>query len=283
MAASFASGLKSNFGTMTKPLHVGHASRNGLFAAYMARAGFTANPATFEQKQGFLNCFNGPGTYDVSKMLGTWYDPPECEGPGEPGLKPYPCCGSTHASIDMILRLTNDHDLRPEDVESIEIMPHLRRLPHTDNPDPRTPLAAKFSIQYCVARALTDRAVRLHHFEGDAMMEPAVRALLPRVKAHGHPDMPADSDRQWGSEVVVQTKDGRRLASRVDDYERPGPGGRMLTDDELWTKFSDCAERALPKAGIAPLYDALCRIVVLPKVTDLTCLMRYPQLRSKAA
>jgi len=57
----------------------------------------------------------------------------------------------------------------------------------------------------------------------------------------------------------------------------------MLTDGELWTKFSDCAERALPTSAIAPLYDALCRIATLPKVTDLTTLMRYPRIRSKAA
>jgi len=43
---------------MTKPLHVGHASRNGMFAAYMARGGFTANPGAFEHKQGFLDVFN---------------------------------------------------------------------------------------------------------------------------------------------------------------------------------------------------------------------------------
>src|SRR6201999_4606948 len=89
LAASFASGLKANFGTMTKPLHVGQASRNGLFAAFMAQRGFTANAGAFEHKQGFLDVFNGPGTYDAGKMLGEWYAPPECEGPGEPGLKPY--------------------------------------------------------------------------------------------------------------------------------------------------------------------------------------------------
>ena len=51
-------------------------------------------------------------------------------------------------------------------------MTHARRLPHTDNPDPRTPLAAKFSMQYAVARALVDGAVRLEHFEGDAHLDP---------------------------------------------------------------------------------------------------------------
>ncbi len=283
LAASLASGLKANFGTMTKPLHVGHASRNGLFATYMARGGFTANAGSFEHKQGFLDVFNGPGTYDASKMLANWYAPPECEGPGEPGLKPYPCCGSTHASVNRMLHLAHTHDLQASDVDAIEVMPHLRRLPHTNNPNPHTPLEAKFSIQYCVARALTDRAVRLAHFENGAENDPVVRALLPRVQARPHPDMPADGIYQWGAEVVVHTKDGRRLASRVDDYERCGPGGQMMSREELWTKFSDCAERSLPTAAIAPLFDKLSSVADVAEVTELTTLMRYPGPKSQAA
>ena len=283
LAATFASGLKANFGTMTKPLHVGHASRNGLFAAFMAQKGFTANPGAFEHKQGFLEVFNGPGTYDVSRILAGWYEPPECEGPGEPGLKPYPCCGSIHASINRTLFLTRTHDIHPGDVEMIEVMPHLRRLPHTDNPDPRTPLAAKFSIQYCIARALKDRAVTLDHFENGAENDPAIRALLPRIQARPHPDMPADGKFQWGAEVVVHTKDGRRLASRVDDFERCGPGGQMMSHNELWTKFSDCARRSLPEIAIAPLFAKLSAVAEVAAVTELTAFMRYASPRSKAS
>jgi 2-methylcitrate dehydratase PrpD len=43
IASSLASGIKANFGTMTKPLHVGHCARNGLFAALLAERDFTAN------------------------------------------------------------------------------------------------------------------------------------------------------------------------------------------------------------------------------------------------
>ena len=57
-------------------------------------------------------------------------------------------------------------------------MPHGRRLRHTDNPDPRTPQQAKFSVQYVVARALLDGAVRLDHSEGQAAADPTARALL---------------------------------------------------------------------------------------------------------
>jgi 2-methylcitrate dehydratase PrpD len=273
LAASFASGLKANFGTMTKPLHVGHSARNGLFAALLVREGFTANPGAFEHKQGFLDVFNGPGTYDTARMLADWYAPFECDGAGEPGLKPYPCCGSTHASINRMIDLARTHDLTPDRVEKIEILPHGRRLPHTNNPDPRTSLGAKFSIQYCVARALADRAVKLEHFEGDAPFDPTVRALMARTETRPHPDMADDSPLQWGSEVAVTTRDGQRFASRLDDFERIGPGARPMTREELWEKFADCAQRSLPRPQIAPLFDQLARIAQVENVAELTRLM----------
>ena len=256
MAASFASGLKANFGTMTKPLHVGHSVRNGVFAALMAREGFTANPGAFEHKQGFLDVFNGPGTYDMARMLDEWYAPFECGGAGDPGLKPYPCCGSTHPSIGRMLDLAHHHDLRAERVARITVMPHARRLPHTNNPNPDTPLAAKFSIQYVVARALVDRSVKLAHFEGDAHHDPAIRALMTKITAKPHPNMPED----WGTEVIVETTDGQRYASRLDDYPSRGPAGVPMTHAELWGKFSDCAERSLPRGSLSMLFDTLMGI-----------------------
>ena len=283
MAASFASGLKSNFGTMTKPLHVGHGTRNGLFAVMMAQAGYTANAGTFEHKQGFLDVFNGPGTYDTARLLADWYAPLEAEGPGDPNLKPYPCCGSTHASVGRMLEIARTHDLRPADVARIEVMPHARRLPHTNNPDPQSPLQAKFSIQYCVARALADRAVTLDHFEGQAHFDPAIRDLMTRVEARPHPDMAPDSPLQWGSEVIVHLTDGRRIASREDDYKSRGPAGIPMTREELWTKFSDCAARALPRAQIAPLFEKLAAIETVASAEEISRLLAAPAAARNAA
>jgi hypothetical protein len=91
--------------------------------------------------------------------------------------------------------------------------------------------------------------------------------------------MPEEGVYQWGAEIVVHTKDGRRLASRVDDYERRGPGGRMMSRDELWTKFSDCAERRLPQPSIAPLFEKLSSVSTLTNAAELTKLMRYQDKR----
>lgn len=269
IATSFAAGLKANFGTMTKPLHVGHAVRDGLFAALLAEGGFTANPSAFEHKQGFLDVFNGPGTYDEARILDEWYDPLECGGAGDPGLKPYPCCGSTHPSIGQAIALSRRHDLAPEKITRVIVMPHARRLPHTNNPNPRTPLAAKFSLQYCVARALANRCVKLAHFEGDAPFDPAIRALMQKIEVKPHPDMPED----LGTEVIVEVGDGVRFAARLDDYPSRGPAGDPMTHAELWSKFADCATRSLRREQLSPAFETLMDIAAVENVSDLTRLL----------
>ena len=265
LAASFGSGLKANFGTMTKPMHVGHISRSGLFAALAAGRGFESNPAALEHKQGWFRVYNGDGTYDPEKIFAGWGEPWEIEVGENNGLKQFACCGSTHPAITMMLRLVKEEGVTAADAAGIEILAHKRRLPHTNNPDPVTPLQAKFSIQYAVARALADGTVRIKDFEGEAVMEDRVRRLLPLIKTGPHPDMPEDSPKQFGSEVIVTTRDGRRLARRIDHLVCRG-GEYPMTTEELFEKFEDCGSRALAHDQLMPLFE---RLETLDKVADL--------------
>jgi 2-methylcitrate dehydratase PrpD len=265
LAASFASGIKANFGTMTKPLHIGHIARNGLMAALLAQRGFESNPAALEHKQGFFRVFNGEGNYWPERIFADWGSPWEIET-AEVGLKQFPCCGSTHPAIAMMLRLVREEKVTADAVTGIEILAHRRRLPHTDNPDPRTALAGKFSIQYVTARALADGAVRIRDFEDAAVMDERVRRLLPLITTGPHPDMPDDSPKQFGAEVAVTTKDGRRLSRRIDHLVCRG-GDNPMSTEELFEKFEDCAHRALAHDQIAPLFE---RLETLETVTDLT-------------
>src|SRR6185503_7278599 len=157
-------------------------------AELLAENGFDANPFVFEHHQGFFNVFNGPGLFDADKVLAGWGAPLEVEAKSI-GLKQFPCCGSTHPAIMMMLALVREEGIRAADVARLEIMPHGRRLRHTNTPRPETPLQAKFSVQYAVVRALIDGAVRLKDFEGDAHLEPEVTRLLGVTEARPHPDM----------------------------------------------------------------------------------------------
>jgi 2-methylcitrate dehydratase PrpD len=270
LAVSEAAGVKANFGTMTKPFHVGQCSRAGLMAALLAREGFTANLAAFEHPQGFFEVFNGAGTYDPDRLFDGWAEPPELEDDGIV-VKAYPCCGSTHAAIRAALALRAEAGLTADRIARIECLPHARRLKHTDTPDPTTDLQAKFSVQYVVARALMDGAVKLSHFEPAAIADPRIRALLARTAARAHPDMADDAASQWAAEVVVHTTDGQRLSHRIDDLTAGG-GAVPATTAGMWDKFMDCAEVArLPADMGGALFD---RLETLDSAPDMARVLR---------
>ena len=251
IAASLASGIKANFGTMTKPLHVGHTARNGLFAALLARDGFSANPAALEHKQGFLLVFNGVGTFDAEAILKDWGQPYDIVRPGL-AVKQHPCCGSTHPAIDALLLLRQEREIRPERVIRIDSWTHPRRLAHTDRPDPQSGLDAKFSVQYCLARALLQGRIRLDDFEGEAFRDPETRALMRRVHAAPHPETTEGGGEPLGAEVRVTLEDGKVLAKRVGAALGRGPDN-PLPADALSQKFADCAIRALSPAQVERL------------------------------
>ena len=279
LAASLASGVKANFGTMTKPLHVGHGARNGLFAALLAREGFTANPGAFEHKQGWLNVFNGTGNYDSERILPRWARPLDIVEPGI-AIKQYPCCGSTHPAADAVLELTHKHKLIPARVAAVESLTHARRLEHTNRPDPVSSIDAKFSVQYVLARALTDGKLVIEHFEGDAFRDPGVRELMGRVRVAPYTTEHFPEDNHFGAQVTVRTTDGHTLVGRVDQ-----PHGRTsanpLAAEALKIKFENCARRVLPEANVSRLYAAIQEIEKLKDVRAVTAIIAGDADQSK--
>jgi len=271
VATSFASGIKSNFGTMTKPLHIGHCARDGLFAALLARDGYTASPVAFEHKQGYFEVFNGAGNYDAARILPAWGKPWDIVEPGI-AIKQYPCCGSTHPAIDAMLMLVRQHDLKPEQVERIDSWTHQRRLAHTNRPDPQSTFDAKFSVQYCLARALADRKVVLAHFDGDTYRDKKIRDLLPRIHVAPYTTAQFPADNHFGAEVKVALRDGTVHAQKVDQ-----PFGRTsrnpLPPELLKEKFINCALRVLPESSVTQLHAAIQELERLDDMRQLTALI----------
>lgn len=271
IATSLASGIKANFGTMVKPLHVGVCSRNGLFAVLLAKAGYDANPAAFEHKQGYLNVFNGVGNFDAGKIFENWASPLEVLS-DQLGLKQFPCCGSTHPAVTMMLKLRREETFDLDDVQGIEILVHKRRLPHTDNPDPTTSLGAKFSVQYAVCRALVSQALKIADFENEAFMEPQVRKMMSMTQARPHPEMPDDAVHQFGAEVRVTLRNGTVLSRRIENLVGRGVTYPM-TREELWEKYADCAQAALPADQIKSSFEALERLEEISNIESLVAML----------
>ncbi len=268
VAASQSSGLKENFGTMTKPFHAGHAARSGVLAALMAREGWTASEQALEGPQGFLNVL-GAGTRRLEAL----------DGLGAPwkllssgvAVKPYPSCACTHSIIDAALELRRQHQIRPEEVAEVTVGVNAlvpRILIHSD---PRTGLEAKFSAEFSAAAALCEGRVGIATFRDDKTRDPAIRALMPRVRMRVDPDIPGDLERHVWTRVTVRLVDGRRWS--VGPREVPGHPRNPLTDDALREKFEECARLALPADRVEAVRQMLEGLEACPDLRSLTAIL----------
>ncbi|MBI3636912.1 MAG: MmgE/PrpD family protein [Candidatus Rokubacteria bacterium] len=186
IAASLASGLKENFGSMTKPYHAGHAARNGVLAALLAREGMTGSVTALEGPQGYLRAFGSDRpALDALDGLGRhWH-----VVTSRVAVKPYPSCALTHSAIDSLLELRQRHGLAPEQIAEVEVGVNQGTPAVLMHPEPVTALQRKFSLQFCAAAALADGRVDFASF---AAAEPAapVRALMRRVRMVVDPGIP---------------------------------------------------------------------------------------------
>jgi 2-methylcitrate dehydratase PrpD len=267
LSVSMAAGVKANFGTMTKSLHVGHCSRDGLFATLLAKQGFTAHAEAFEHKQGFFNVFNGAGTFDSEKILDHWADPLDIVEPGV-AIKQYPCCGSAHPALDAVIEIVRTHRIEPDDVSQIDAWIHARRLEHTNRPDPQSALEAKFSLQYCVARALMHSRVVLEHFEGNSFRDLDVRRIMQRVRVQPYTETQFDADNHFGSEVKITMVNGQTYSAKVQNA-LGRTSSNPLPKERLRKKFKDCAGRVLSPEHVEKVYASIGDLEQLGSMREL--------------
>lgn len=252
LAASMAAGLRENFGTMTKPFHAGRAAENGLLAVLLARRGWTAARDILEAKRGFYSA--AAGGFDPSKIEGKLGNPYFFESPGI-SIKPYPSGSLSHPAQDVLLDLVREHDVRPEEVERIEVgvNSHVpNALIHTR---PQTALEAKFSLQFQMAVGVVDRRAGLAQFTDERVRDPAVRALMERVHVYVDPEIDALGYNEMRMKVAIYLRDGRVLAGRADMAR--GHPRKPMSRQEVSEKFLECAALVMPRHQAQRLLEAL--------------------------
>jgi len=205
LAGTQAAGLKSMFGTMAKPFHAGRAAANGVIAAKLARSGFTANADVIETEQGFAATQSAfetaspkPADFQVGRVQQTLF-------------KYHAACYLTHSTIEALKRLREEHSLRPQDIEDVEVHVARGHLKVCNIETPKTGLELKFSIAQLAAASLSgiDTAAIASYSDRTAT-DPILCALRERVRVHG--------DRRPGTtaDVVVRTRRGSIYEASTD-------------------------------------------------------------------
>ena len=255
IAGTQAAGLKSMFGTMCKPLHVGQAGESGLLAAELTARGFNSRTDVLECANGFvathadgvrpLHQFSdGSGKYHIADNL----------------FKYHASCHQTHAAVEALRALQSEHGFSCSDVVKVT-------LRHDDGADaicniahPSTGLEIKFSLRMIAALALAgvDTAV-VANFSDAKAADPGLQALRDKVEVTFARDWPLTR-----SEVTVQLADGRVLNGGHDSGLPEKDLGRQQT--KLLAKF-----RLLvgPVFGLRQADDIAANILSLEQQADL--------------
>ena len=267
IAASEASGLKENFGTMTKPYHAGMAARSGIVATLAARSGLTAAERAIDGPQGYLTAMSAeredrlPVTLDD---LGRRWEILET------GItvKLYPSCAGTHPALDALLDLRRRYDLSADAVDRIEVDVDEITPTVLIHERPASGLEGKFSLHFCAAAALAIGRVDLDTFTDASIADERVRRLMPSIAMHVDPEIGHDRPALTQARVTIRLRDGRSVSARADGAR--GYPDRPASDADLDRKFADCASRVLDEPGVSGLLNQLRSLDRLDDIRSVT-------------
>ena len=268
IGATQASGLRANFGTMTKPFHPGNACRAGVMSAKMAQKGYEANPDVMEHRFGYAAVY-GQEMMQLSAIPRHLGHPWALMGSGKEvangiAMKIWPCCGGTHGANSAITRVLKKRPFKAEDVESVDIV--TTHEPSCMAPNlrwPKSGLQGKFSTWFTVASCIVDGGkLDLSSFTDEAAMRPAVQEMLKKVNITQDPEYVGRPYRSRGGghywDLTVTLKNGERLvADRIE-----GTGGRGDTygwenREAVFDKFKMLAGAVLKPSQIDAALNAV--------------------------
>ena len=224
-------------GAMSKHLHPGKAAMNGVQSVLLARAGFTGAQKILEGKKGFFNAT--ASEIDESKAIKDLGENYKTLGNS---YKIYPSCRHTHGIVDLGIEMAKE-GVKADDIAKIEVKTYSIAKDLVGNPDPRTPFEAKFSLPYCLARALVDGDLVLESFDPTVIKDPKVWELISICAVDDDSKLNNLYPAKWPSCLEITLKNGQVLRKETS-YPKGDPEN-PASREELKHNFKRLASMAV--------------------------------------
>ena len=144
-------------------------------------------------------------------------------------------------AIDAAIALRDKYNIDTREIEDIElgVSPFDKKI--LIHHKPQSGLEGKFSLEYCVARALISKEVRLKHFSAESVAESRVRNLTEKMRWTEKYPLPVmgTPDGFGTKSVTVKMRDGRKWSQEASVAR--GMPQNPLSAQEFKAKFKDCA------------------------------------------
>jgi len=245
--------------SLAKRMLSAFAARSGVYAALLAQRGITAPSEVIEGKFGFYQLYQAGDPVRLLEELGRRFEGVNVN------IKKYPSCGCNHTTIDAMLKLTREYDLKPDDVQSVEvtITPYMNRIVGGEyDPSHDAQVAAQFNMRYTVACVLMRRKLGLAEIQEDVARDPAIAAHIPKVTIKVNSALKSS---RGPSVVRIRSKKHGEISCTVEDV-RGGPDA-PFTPQEIDEKFDECfrlGARPLATEQIAMLTQRVRTVETLP-------------------
>lgn len=241
------------------------ATQAGVFAALLAKEGYSGPEHVIDGKEGMTHCLGPDWKLDVlTDGLGESWRILDC------GMKAFPVEALCHAPLTAVLKIRQDHNLAAEDIESIEIQTIARAADILTDPAkyaPKTKETADHSLPYCIAAAIIWGKVTPEEFKQDRIDDPRIQQHIHKLKVRANAEFESLFPAKQPNHVTIRTTDGRVFERRVD-FPKGDPRDPM-TLEEIETKFHALASPIVSEKRRQEIKSAIERLDELENVGDL--------------
>jgi 2-methylcitrate dehydratase PrpD len=236
LAASQAAGLMAvQEGANAKALHSGRAAQSGVYAALLARGGFTGAEDALDAGYGRF--------FDT--LVGEWKPERLCSGLGERwhtlevGYKLSPASNGSITAMDTLSRIMHEHRLRADDVARIVARVSTNTLHHCgwdfDPAAVKGVLGAQMNLRYGLSVMALDRAATPTQYTMERIRERDIAAFLPKIEVEACEEFDSDPGLRLASRLELTTRDKRTYTGETR-YRR-GSAENPVSVEQLEDKF----------------------------------------------
>ena len=257
------------------------AVQSGVFAALMAKKGYSGTEAVFEGKEGFMDTFLGwnakeqkvqpvsmKGRDGISKWkwnienlisgLGESYKIMECS------MKAFPTEALTHTHLSATLKVITKNNITYDQIQTVTLTTLAQAYdilfdPHKYRPESRE--TADHSLPYCIAAALVDHKITTGSFSDEKLKDPRIWEVIDKIKGKPSQKFEKMFPAKQPSKVVVKTRDGGEFSEYLE-YPKGDPREPMTIED-LDNKFEGLSEKLLARGKRKEVKQAIFKAELL--------------------
>ena len=261
-AGDQAGGLRYGIekGDFSKTLHPGFAAMKGILLASLVKLGSDGPRGILEYPSGFCKAYSAePKLELISAGLGSSYEVLQ------DSIKSFPTIQCSHTAIEATIKLMNQHGLLADDIDEVHIVQSETVKGQGCNYSPDTPLAARLSIPYCVALAITEQLVTIDQFSLEKLKDSKIRNMMSRITIEQDPNLNLKYPETITSFVHIRVKNGETFYGSAI-YPKGDPRNRM-TSQEVQDKFKTLAAKTFSDTRVEVIIKAVER---LEKTADIS-------------